>query len=140
MAVEALVRIDRSLLLVLGASLSLSLVSALPGQESPPRKESETREMRWVRDALSPVANPYRVEETTERIGARTFRTSVLQTPSPEGRLTDLLIVEEETIKESPAKSRRIRKLFNRSDGQRRLVEIVEEETVTAAANSFRYP
>ena len=86
--------------------------------------------MRLVRDALSPVASPYRVEETSTRVGDRTFRTSVLQRPSPEGRLTDSVIVEEETIQESPTRSRRVQKLFNQTDRGRVLVEIMEEETV----------
>jgi len=123
-------RIDRSLLLVLGVILSLAFTSTLPGQDSAPRRESETKETRWVRDAVSPSVNPHRIEETVTRIGDRTLRTTVLQTPSPDGRLTDSVIVEEETIRLSATKSRRVQKLFNRSDGRRVLVEILEEEIV----------
>ncbi len=136
MPVAVHARLDRSSLFVLGLNLSLALVSILPAQDSPPGKESETREMQWVRDSLSPATTPYRTEATTVRVGDRTLRTSVLQRPSPEGRLTDSVIVEEETVKESPTKSRRIQKLFNQSDGQRLLVEIVEEETVEQAGGN----
>jgi len=127
-------RIHPSLLPVLGVGLSFALVSTLPGQDSSPRRELESREVRLVRDALSPVTNPYRVEESTTRTGNRTFRTSVLQTPSAEGRLTDSVILEEETIQESPKKSRRLQRLFNQSDGRRVLVETLEEETVEQAS------
>ncbi|RPJ60321.1 MAG: hypothetical protein EHM23_10830 [Acidobacteria bacterium] len=127
-------RIHCSLLSALGFGLSFALVSILPAQDSPPRTELESREVQLVRDALSPVTTPYRVQESSTRIGNRTFRTSVLQRPSPEGRLTDSVIVEEETIQESPKKSRRIQKLFNQSDGRRILVETVDEETVEKAA------
>ncbi len=123
-------RINRSLLRLLGVGVSFALVSTLPGQDSPRRTESESREVRLVRDALSPVVNPYRVEATSTTTGDRTFRTSILQRPSPEGRLADSVILEEETIRESPTTSRRLQKLFNQSDRGRVLVETVEEETV----------